>query len=259
MRPTSPARGRLGGLIVLLTLALAGVGAPHHLGTAASVARASAVPAVLPEVERLSDERRITYWAFARQREGIRAAPSALSPPFAQLRLITELGTPEVYLVLRRWSEDGRSWLEVRVPMRPNGRVGWVPEDALDVLNVTHRSLTINLRRRRANLFERGRPIWSAPVGIGKGGTPTPRGHFYVRERLPLSRPGGVYGLFAFGTSAYSPGLSDWPGGGVVGIHGTNQPQLIPGTVSHGCVRVRNSDIRGLRRLMGLGTPVWIR
>ncbi|MGZ5332606.1 MAG: L,D-transpeptidase, partial [Solirubrobacterales bacterium] len=91
------------------------------------------------------------------------------------------------------------------------------------------------------------------------GGTPTPRGHFYVRERLPLSRPGGVYGLFAFGTSAYSPGLSDWPGGGVVGIHGTNQPQLIPGTVSHGCVRVRNSDIRGLRRLMGLGTPVWIR
>ena len=143
--------------------------------------------------------------------------------------------------------------------MRPNGQVGWVPEDALDALQVTHRSLTIALRRRRATLFERGKAIWRAPVGIGKKGTPTPRGRFYVRERLPLGRPGGVYGSFAFGTSAYSPKLTDWPGGGVVGIHGTNQPRLIPGAVSHGCVRVRNPDIRGLRRLMGLGTPIWIR
>jgi len=32
-----------------------------------------------------------------------------------------------------------------------------------------------------------------------------------------------VYGPVAFGTSAYAR-LSDWPGGGVVGIHGTNEP-----------------------------------
>jgi lipoprotein-anchoring transpeptidase ErfK/SrfK len=44
----------------------------------------------------------------------------------------------------------------------------------------------------------------------------------------------------------------------VVGIHGTNQPGLIPGRVSHGCVRVRNTQIRKLRLLMGLGTPIRI-
>ena len=53
--------------------------------------------------------------------------------------------------------------------------------------------------------------------------------------------------------------LSDWPGGGVVGIHGTNQPQLLPGRVSHGCVRVPNAAIRRLARLMPIGTPVRIR
>jgi lipoprotein-anchoring transpeptidase ErfK/SrfK len=71
--------------------------------------------------------------------------------------------------------------------------------------------------------------------------------------------PGGIYGVYAFGTSAYSPTLTDWPGGGIVGIHGTNQPALIPGRISHGCVRVRNRDITRLRRMMPLGTPVLIR
>ena len=68
---------------------------------------------------------------------------------------------------------------------------------------------------------------------------------------------GGVYGLWAFGTSAYSV-LSDWPGGGVVGIHGTNEPQRIPGRPSHGCVRVPNRAISRLARIMPVGTPVRI-
>jgi lipoprotein-anchoring transpeptidase ErfK/SrfK len=52
--------------------------------------------------------------------------------------------------------------------------------------------------------------------------------------------------------------LSDWPGGGVIGIHGTNEPGLIPGHPSHGCVRVPNDAVRRLARLMPLGTPVRI-
>ena len=56
-----------------------------------------------------------------------------------------------------------------------------------------------------------------------------------------MLNPGGSYGPWAFGTSAYSV-LSDWPGGGVIGIHGTNQPHLIPGRPSHGCVRVEIGD-----------------
>jgi lipoprotein-anchoring transpeptidase ErfK/SrfK len=44
----------------------------------------------------------------------------------------------------------------------------------------------------------------------------------------------------------------------VIGIRGTNQPSLIPGRPSHGCVRVPNSAVRRLASLMPVGTPVGI-
>ena len=67
-----------------------------------------------------------------------------------------------------------------------------------------------------------------------------------------------AYGPFALGTSAYAPTLGEWPGGGVVGIHGTNEPQLIPGRPSHGCIRMRDADVARLWSLIGLGTPIQI-
>jgi lipoprotein-anchoring transpeptidase ErfK/SrfK len=78
------------------------------------------------------------------------------------------------------------------------------------------------------------------------------------RSRVSASGDADVRGPWAFGTSAYSV-LSDWPGGGVIGIHATDQPQLIPGRPSHGCVRVENSAIGRLARLMPIVTPVLIR
>jgi lipoprotein-anchoring transpeptidase ErfK/SrfK len=45
----------------------------------------------------------------------------------------------------------------------------------------------------------------------------------------------------------------------VVGIHGTNEPGLIPGRSSHGCVRVPNQAIVKLAHLMPVGTPLLIR
>jgi lipoprotein-anchoring transpeptidase ErfK/SrfK len=53
--------------------------------------------------------------------------------------------------------------------------------------------------------------------------------------------------------------LTDWPGGGFIGIHGTDRPALIPGRISHGCIRMRNADILALARRMPVGTPVTIR
>jgi lipoprotein-anchoring transpeptidase ErfK/SrfK len=67
-----------------------------------------------------------------------------------------------------------------------------------------------------------------------------------------------TYGPVAFGTSARSPSATDWPAGGYVGIHGTDAPALIPGRVSHGCIRLRNTDILELARHMPVGTPVRI-
>jgi lipoprotein-anchoring transpeptidase ErfK/SrfK len=109
----------------------------------------------------------------------------------------------------------------------------------------------------RATLYNRGRPIFRTIVGVGQPHWPTPRGKFYVREKLS-GYYAPAYGPRAFGLNARSATLTDWPGGGFIGIHGTDAPGILPGRVSHGCVRMRNPAILRLFRLMPLGTPVQI-
>ena len=79
-----------------------------------------------------------------------------------------------------------------------------------------------------------------------------------MRNVLPTGYYAPAYGPRAFGLSARSAKLTDWPGGGFIGIHGTAYPGILPGRVSHGCVRMRNSAIMRLFRLMPIGTPVTI-
>jgi len=173
--------------------------------------------------------------------------------------LHTEDGYPEVYLALRsRRTTGGRVWVQVRIPARPSGQTGWVRRAALGSLHAVTGALVIDRRRSRATLRRSGRRVWRARIGHGAPGTPTPVGHFYIREKLRNTGGSPIYGPWAFGTSAYSA-LSDWPGGGVVGIHGTNEPWLIPGRPSHGCVRLRNRAIVRLAVLLPVGTPVRIR
>lgn len=204
----------------------------------------------------LSDEQKITRWAHATETEPIRVSPSASAPSITRLRYETEDKLPEVYLVLDGKVDDaGDQWLHIRVPMKPNGRTGWVPADMLSQLYVVRTQLAISTRTKRAVLRKNGRVIWQAPVGVGKAGTPTPTGDFWIRELLRGGN--GAYGPWAFGTSAYS-NIREWRGAPVVGVHGTNAPELIPGTPSHGCVRVRNNKIIQLKRLMPIGTPVKI-
>lgn len=45
----------------------------------------------------------------------------------------------------------------------------------------------------------------------------------------------------------------------MVGIHGTNEPWLVPGRPSHGCIRMRNRDILWLAARMPIGTPLLVR
>lgn len=208
--------------------------------------------------ERLSDEERITRYANAVLRSPVHTQPAKGSRTIAHLHFQTEDGPLEVYLVLEsRRDSRGRLWLRVRLPMRPNGRTGWIVREGLGALRVATTKLRVNRRTLRATLYRSGRKIWSSPIGVGTPSTPTPAGRFWVRERLRNLGGGTIYGPWAFGTAAYSV-LSDWPGGGVVGIHGTNQPQLIPGRPSHGCIRVPNEAITRLARLMPIGTPVQI-
>jgi hypothetical protein len=209
--------------------------------------------------ERLSNERTITRWGHTNLRGKIRSKPSTSGRTVAKLRWNTEDGLPEVYVVLEsRLDDDERVWLNIRIPGRPNGRTGWVREEQLSNLKVVETHLTIDRAKLRATLRKRGKTIWSSPIGVGAPGTITPKGRFWVRERLRNLGGSPIYGPWAFGTSAYSDTLTDWPGGGVVGIHGTNQPELIPGRPSHGCVRVPNAKINRLAKIMPVGTPIRI-
>jgi hypothetical protein len=210
--------------------------------------------------ERLSNETTVTRWAHTNLLGAIRSRPTLGSKAVAKLHWNTEDGVPEVYVVLRSaLDRKQRAWLQIRIPGRPNGRKGWVREEKLSNLKTIQTQLTIDRKRLRATLRKAGKRIWSSPVGVGKAGTPTPRGHFWIRERLSNLGGSPIYGPWAFGTSAYSNTLTDWPGGGVVGIHGTNEPELIPGRPSHGCVRVPNWKISKLAKLMPVGTPVRIK
>jgi len=224
----------------------------------AALTAPAALAAAAPATVRLSDERDTTRWATPSRLADIHRHPAGRAPAVGRLRFFTEDGFPEVYLLLRRTVDaSGRAWVQIRIPKRPNGRVGWVPRDALGPFNVVHTRLVVDERDLRVTLFRSGRRIFSARVGIGKPSTPTPKGRFWVREKFRF-RDIPLYGTYALGTSAYAPHLTDWPGGGVVGMHGTDQPGLIPGRPSHGCIRIRNPAIRRLWHLTPVGTPLLI-
>ncbi len=238
------------------------------LGMLGAAAQASAAPDNRPVRslesdaalgnERLSDERTLTRYANAVAPARVRRRASVRSQVVERLHSQTEDGPLETYLTLESHLDAAqRTWVRIRIPGRPNGRTGWVNRDDLGPLFAVTTMLRVDRRALRATLYKGGRKIWSSRIGVGKASTPTPAGRFWIRSRLKGLGDGSSYGPWAFGTSAYSV-LSDWPGGGVVGIHGTNQPGLIPGRPSHGCVRVPNAKIRRLARLMPVGTPVHI-
>lgn len=205
----------------------------------------------------LSNESTFTRWAYVAHITSIRQGPIVSSPAVTRLHWYTEDGFPEIYLLLRaHWDAQGREWIKLRIPMRPNGRTGWVPRNALGALHLTHQRVVVNRRRMRLYFYSNGRLVWSAPVGVGKPSTPTPAGHFWIRERFPTSVPG--YAPYAFGTSDYST-LTEWPVGGVVGIHGPYfAPRQIPGHISHGCIRLEVGDIAWLGRHLKVGAPLLV-
>jgi hypothetical protein len=205
---------------------------------------------------RLSNESTLSRWAYPNYPSKVRRRPSSRAHSFTRLQYLTEDRRPELYLALSsRVDDDGTRWVRIRLPMRPIGSKGWVRRSALGAFHIVTESLQVNRQALRATLYRNGRRIWRAPIGIGRPGLETPAGRFYARERLRSLDP--FYGPIAIGTSAYSS-FTDWPGGNVVGVHGTSEPWLIPGRPSHGCVRLQNEDIVRLSRLMPLGTPIRI-
>jgi len=236
---SSPVVGRLTVVPVVLLAVVASVvgGSAPLAGAAASVAFPPAGELVNPI-------------AVAR------AAPTVHARVVRTLHQFRRDFRYQVVLALRtKLSPVGERWVELSLPGRPNGGRGWVPATAVKLHPVADRILV----RRGTRLLEvqrvsDGKLLLRAPVAVGKPGAETPLGRdYYVQWRFTPTDP--FYGSYALQTSAYSR-LSDWPGGGVVGIHGTDAPNLIGEAVSHGCIRMLNRDVVKLRALAPLGTPI---
>lgn len=200
----------------------------------------------------------MSRWAQVDRTVAARTRPSARAKVITRLRPLTPELTSNLVLALAgQVNEQDEYWVRVRLPILPNGSTGWVPRTALGGFHKIWTRLVIDRALFTATLYRRGAAVFKTRVGVGKPYWPTPAGEFYVRERITgFSDP--IYGPIAFGTNGRSAVLTDWPGGGFIGIHGTNQPEILPGRVSHGCVRMPNAAIRRLSRLMPLGTPVTI-
>jgi lipoprotein-anchoring transpeptidase ErfK/SrfK len=164
-------------------------------------------------------------------------------------------GTQRAFLVRATTNK----WVRVCLPTRPNGSQGWVRARAVRMYTNGYR-IVVRLRAHKLFLWRGTKRIAAFPIAVGTSSTPTPRGLFYVVELLKPRNPGGSYGPYAFGLSAHSERLKTFAGGdGRVGLHGTNQPGLIGSSVSHGCIRLKNTAIRRLARILPLGTPVYVR
>ena len=194
----------------------------------------------------------VALWAPVLHSTALRATPSASGRVVGRVTVSTPERTENIVLVTGATRARGGLW----VPIRAAGAVGWAPRTALGGYEAVTTHLLVDTRAFTVTLRRTDGVVFRAPIGVGTSAAPTPTGSFFVRNVLTRYRS-AFYGPVAFGTSARST-LTDWPAGGFVGIHGTSRPDLIPGRISHGCIRMRNEDILALARLMPVGTPVEI-
>jgi lipoprotein-anchoring transpeptidase ErfK/SrfK len=183
----------------------------------------------------------------------IYAAPED-GQPASSLDNPNENGAPLVFLVKERQGD----WLNVYLPVRPNGSTGWVRAADVTVVSNLY-SIDIALAAHRLVVRNGEDVVLDEPIGVGTAQTPTPGGVYYIKELLQPPEPNGPYGPYAYGLSGFSNVIEEFQGGdGVIGIHGTNEPEAIGSDVSHGCIRMRNEAILELVPVLPLGTPVHI-
>lgn len=108
-------------------------------------------------------------------------------------------------------------------------------------------SILIEAKKMRLTVEVNGEAYKSYPVALGTKKTPTPIGEWKIVEK------GANWGE-GFGSRWLGLNVP-W---GTYGIHGTNKPWLIGGRASHGCIRMRNSDVEKVYPLVGVGTRVRI-
>jgi lipoprotein-anchoring transpeptidase ErfK/SrfK len=126
------------------------------------------------------------------------------------------------------------------------------------------RRLVIDLSDRRVYVYQSSRVIASFPLGVGKKGWETPLGNFEVihMQHNPVWKHPITGKIFEAGPD--SPLGDRWvgfwsDGHNEIGFHGTPDDSLVGTAVSHGCLRMRNPDVRMLYEKVKIGTPVVVR
>ncbi|WP_442938261.1 L,D-transpeptidase [Nostoc sp.] len=136
-----------------------------------------------------------------------------------------------------------------------------IPSDS--VANATTQ-VVVDLSDRRTYVYAGDEVIASYPIAVGKKGWETPTGSFQVihMRHYPIWRHPITGKVFQAGTD--SPLGDRWigfwsDGRNEIGFHGTPDIDLVGTAVSHGCLRMRNSDVRMLYEQVSIGTTVLVR
>jgi L,D-transpeptidase catalytic domain len=160
-------------------------------------------------------------------------------------------------LAVQRDPSCDASWYHVQLPVRPNGAVGWVKADEVE-LDAVRTRIEVDISKHRVWLYRDGRLMAKVTAGMGTQWTPTPTGSFYVNQRFRILNSSGPFGPGAIGISAFSPVLTGWAQGGPIAIHGTNDPSSVGRSASNGCIRIHNHDLRRVLSATETGSPVVI-
>ena len=187
----------------------------------------------------------------------MRRRPADGAAVLVRLPLLTPADYPTVVLVDEIREVGGVPWYRVWLAVPPNESRGWVRDGQMAFYTTSSR-IVIDLSRRKLMVYRRGELLRTFPVAVGRPGLETPTGHFYITQKLRPPDPNGVYGALQLGTSATQPKLNGWPDGGLVAIHGTNEPWLIGKAISHGCVRMKNAAVQEVSHFVPAGSPVLI-
>lgn len=120
----------------------------------------------------------------------------------------------------------------------------------------TNTLIIVDKSSRRVNFYRNCKLVRSMPCAIGKASTQTPSGKYRVLEKIQ-NRP--YYKDHIPGGDPRNPLGKYWLGiGNGYALHGTNNEGSIGGAVSHGCMRMYNSDIKWLYSQAKVGTTVLI-
>ena len=194
-------------------------------GTLPPATRTIEVQVRRPPPFKLSGVGAVSRWAYVQDPTYARAQPRGNGRIVSRISTLTPELTPNLLMLLDgAYDDTGHVWIHVRLAILPNNSTAWVRREALGSFHSVTTHVVVSRSALRLALYRNGRVVFRAHVGVGRSYWPTPRGEFYVRDRLTgFDDP--FYGPLAFGLSARSAVLTDWPGGGFVGIHGTNEPQ----------------------------------